>query len=96
MIHPYKKHDAMLGRDLTNAERLEPAVHTLEHARRLLEQFSRDVQRASDRLNDEQLETICRAAYVAMQAAENAAFLGNSHFNPRPLETVKWEEAPSR
>ena len=90
MNHPYKKHDQILGRDLTNVERLQPAVATLNHAKRLIEQFQDDLEHASDRLNDEQLELLCKAAHVVMQAAENAAFIGYGEFNPYPLETVKW------
>lgn len=93
MNHPYQKHDYMLDRDLTNRERLQPAVATLDHAELLIAQFKRTVKCASDRLTDDQLEIICKAAHVVMLAAENAAFLGCSAFNPHPLDTVKWEEA---
>ena len=92
MNHPYKKHDLLLGRDLTAAERLQPAIATLNHAEQLIRQFKQDVEHASDRLTEAQLDTICKAAHVAMLAAENAAFIGDMHFNPHPLETVKWTD----
>ena len=90
MNHPYKKHDVMLGRDLSAAERLEPARASLRYAVRLLEQFSRDTTKASDGLSDDQLETICKAVDMAWKAAENCAFLGISEFNAHPLERIVW------
>lgn len=91
MNHPYKKHDLLLGRDLTNAERLQPAVATLDRAALLIGQFRRDVQNASDLLSEEQLEIIGKAADVILRASENATFLGWQSFDPWPLESVKWE-----
>lgn len=92
MTHPYNKHDFMLNRDLTAAERLEPARAALRFAAQLLQQFERDTLKASDRLTENQLEIICRAADQAYKAAENAAFLGYSEFNAHPLERVQWED----
>ena len=92
MNHPYKKHDEMLGRDLSAAERLEPARAALRYAVRLLEQFERDTTKASDRLSENQLETICKAADMAWKAAENCAFLGTSGFNAHPLERIVWTD----
>ena len=92
MTHPYNKHDYLLGRDLTAAERLEPARVALRWAVKLLEQAETTAGRASDRLTEEQLETVCRAAEQAMRAAENAAFLGVSGYIAHPVERVAWEE----
>ena len=92
MTHPYNKHDYLLGRDLTAAERLEPARVALRWAVKLLEQAETTAGRASDRLTEEQLETVCRAAEQAMRAAENAAFLGVSGYIAHPAERVAWEE----
>lgn len=92
MNHPYKKHDVMLGRDLSASERLEPARVDVRFAIRLLEQFSRTVSNASDNLTEKQLETICKAADMAWKAAENCAFLGNSEFIAHPLERIVWTD----
>lgn len=90
MIHPYEKHDAILNRDLSASERLEPARASLRFAMRLLKQFERDLLKASDRLTDEQLQTICNAVDNAWRASENCAFLGNPEFVAHPLERVSW------
>lgn len=92
MNHPYKKHDEMLNRDISAAERLEPARSALRYAVRLLEQFERDTTKAYDGLTENQLETICKAADTAWKAAENCAFLGNSEFNAHPLERIVWTD----
>lgn len=92
MTHPYIKFDPLLGRDLTAAERLEPARTTLRFSIKLLEQFIRTTEKASDRLTDEQLEIICKACDQALHAAENCAFMGDSGFNARPLEKIEWKD----
>lgn len=91
MTHPYNKRDEILERDLTAAERLEPARATLLYATRLLQQFHKDLMSASDNLTENQLEIICNAVDQAWMAAENCAFMGLSGFNAHPLKTVKWE-----
>ena len=90
MVHPYKKEDILLKRNLTAGERLEPARATLRHAVQLLEQFERVTNGASENLSEDQLETICKAAWNAYLAAENCAFMGCSGFNAHPLEMVEW------
>ena len=93
MIYPYNKHDFILNRDLTPAERLEPQRKCLEHTQNLLEQFKRTLESASDRLTENELNTIAEAVDNALRAAENAAFLGESGFNPRPVRMVSWDES---
>lgn len=90
MTHPCKKHDFALERDLTNAERLEPARSTLRFAVQLLEQFSKVTEFASPLLTETQLETICKAVDQAYLAAENCAFMGHSSFNAHALDRVEW------
>ena len=92
MTHPYKKHDVMLGRDLTASERMEPARAALRYAIQLLEQFENDTLKTSDALTENQLETVCKAVDQAWKAAENCAFIGNSEFYPHPLERIEWTD----
>ena len=91
MTHPYNKHDAMLGRDLTAAERLAPARATLRTAMRLIAQAIQTTDAAWNGLTDEQLEIICKAADQAYYAATNCAFMGESGFNAIPLEKIEWK-----
>jgi hypothetical protein len=95
MITPYTKHDDLLKRDLTASERLEPARTALRYAVELLRQFDRDTSNAWDKLTEEQLLKICEAAEVALNAAENAAFMGRE-FYPKPVWEVKWDESKTR
>lgn len=92
MVHPYNKHDALLDRDLTAAERLEPARAALRYAVKLLEQFERETNHAWDGLSDNQLQIICNATEQAWRAAENCAFLGSSGFEGHILERVSWKD----
>jgi len=90
MTHPYNKHDFILDRDLTPAERLEPQRVALRYARQRLEQFERILDNASDRLTESDLLTICEAVDNALAAAENACFLGVSGYHPQPVHAVGW------
>ena len=93
MTHPYNKHDYILNRDLTPAERLEPQRKALEHAQGLLDHFRKILVNASDELTEKELDTIAEAVENALRAAENAAFLGTLGFNPRPVRMVSWDES---
>ena len=88
MTHPYNKHDFILDRDLTPAERLEPQRVALRYARQRLEQFERILDNASDRLTESDLSTICEAVDNALAAAENTCFLGISGYHPQPVHAV--------
>lgn len=92
-IRPYNKHDPIIGRDLTAAERLEPARAALRLAAKLIEQAERTAENASNLLTEAELETVCRAAEQAVRAAENAAFLGVSGYIAHPVERVAWEDS---
>lgn len=96
MIRPYHKHDLFLEKDLTPAERLEPARAAIRHAIDLLQQFNDTIAHASPLLTDENLQTICDAAEAAYNAAGNAAFLGHSGFEPVPVKTVGWTKHPEK
>ena len=89
MTKPYPKHQAF-GDDLTAAERLHPARVAVLRAIILLQQFCDITENASERLTEEQLQTICDAASAAYGAASNARFLGESDYNPFPVSTIKW------
>lgn len=72
------------------AERLEPAREAVRKAICLLVDFEHTTANAWDGLTEENLETICHAAEMALRAAENAAHLGLSGYEPQPLDAVKW------
>jgi hypothetical protein len=93
MIRPYKKHQMIPERDISCAERLEPARAAVRHAIKLLEQFSDMTDKAWDGLSDAQLQTICNAAESAFNAAQNCAFLGVGGYNGYPVRMVVWEDA---
>ncbi len=88
----YPKHDYILDRDLRPCERLEPQRNTLSHMRRLLDSLESTLNKASDQLTEDDLLTIADAVQYAYNAVENAAFLGNSDFTPRPVRAVRWGE----
>lgn len=96
MIRPYNKQDLFREKDLTPAERLEPARAAIRHAITLLQQFDDKIAHASPLLTDENLQTICDAAEAAYNAAGNAAFLGHSGFEPAPVKTVGWTKRPEQ
>ena len=91
MIKPYNKHDYLLERDLSSAERLEPVRTSIQHTIQLLHQFESVTCKASDLLTEDQLLLICKAAEAAYNAAANAAFLGLSGYTHKLVESVKWE-----
>lgn len=93
MSKPYNKHDAVLDRDLTNVERLEQQRIALRTAQKRLEQFDLVLRKASDKLTEAQLQTICAAVDNALAAAENACYLGTSGYHGQPVRMVRWEEA---
>ena len=92
MTHPYCKHDELLKKDLRPRERLEPARNILFFAIQHLEQFAHTTENASDKLTDEQLETICRACDMALNAALNCSQLGVVGYHAMPVETVRWKD----
>ena len=71
MIRPYNKQDLFREKDLTCAERLEPARSTICHAIDLLQQFNDKIAHAYPGLTDENLQTICDAAEAAYNAASD-------------------------
>ena len=95
-IKPHTKHDIFLDRDLTAAERLEPARITIRHAIQLLEQFNDTIAHAYPGLTEENLQCICDAAAAAYNAAANANGLGWSGYEPIPVATVCWTKPTKR
>lgn len=89
-IQPHVKHDIFLGRDLTAAERLEPARITIRHAITLLQQFNDRIANAYPGLTEENLQCVCDAAAAAYNAASNCNGLGWSGYEPIPVATVSW------
>ena len=96
MIRPYNKQDLFREKDLTCAERLEPARSTICHAIDLLQQFNDKIAHAYPGLTDENLQTICDAAEAAYNAAINAAFLGHSGHEPLPVKAISWTKRPEQ
>lgn len=96
----YPKHDYILDRDLTPRERLEPQRRTISFMRDLLTNLENTLNNASDALTENDLLTIADAVQNAYNAVENAVFLGESGFHPRPVRAVRWggkaeEDAPN-
>ena len=90
-IHPYTKHGITEAeQNRKPAERLEPAREAIRKAICLLVDFEATTAHAWDGLSDENLETICHAAEMALRAAENAAHLGLSGYEPQPLDAIRW------
>ena len=58
MSRVYNKHDYILNRDLTPAERLEPQRVELRHSISKLEDSIRWFENAGDRLTEKELQTI--------------------------------------
>ncbi len=90
-MKPYPKHDFILDRDLTPAERLEPQRATIRFAIKYLKQLDDTLKNASNSLTEEQLETIADAVQNAYNAASNAAFLGTTGYHALPVRSVRWE-----
>lgn len=88
----YPKHDYMLDRDLRPRERLEPQLTAIHFMRQLLYSLESELNNASDQLTEDDLLTIADAVQNAYNAMENAAFLGDSDFYPRPVRAVRWGE----
>ena len=89
-IKPHTKHDIFLDRDLTAAERLEPARITVRQTVQLLMQFNDKLANAYPGLTEENLQCICDAAAAAYNAAANCNGLGWSGYEPIPVATVEW------
>ena len=86
-----EKYDAILRRDLTAQERLEPCRAAVRFMRRSLDSLEHVLRNASNDLTEEQLLLIADAVQVACNAIDNAAFLGDSDYHARPVHLVKWE-----
>ena len=89
----YNKHDYIQDRDLLPRERLEPQRRTISFMRELLNGLENTLNNASDALSEDDLNTIADAVQNAYNAVENAAFLGETGFYPRPVRAVRWEGA---
>lgn len=90
-IHPYTKHGITEAeQNRKPAERLEPAREAIRHAICLLVDFEHTTANAWEGLTEENLETICHAAEMALRAAQNAANLGLSGYEAQPIEKVSW------
>lgn len=87
----YNKHDDILHRDLTSAERLGDAFANIEFARRFLGQLENKLKQLPDDLTFAQLDKMDEAVQQMLHAMENAVFLGNSGYDPWNLRTIKWE-----
>lgn len=98
MNHPYNKHDALLGRDLTPSERMEGVRATITWTHRLLDQIDHTLANLPEDLGrdeyDETERLFCFAAAVHQiyNAAENTAFLGEIDFRPHQLRAVSWDD----
>lgn len=90
-MKPYPKHDHILHRDLTAAERLQPQRATLHFIKRMCDQLENTLNHASNDLTEEQLEKIADAVQNAYNAASNAAFLGTTGYHALPVRSVRWE-----
>ena len=91
MSHPYPKHDDLLKKDLSAAERLETQRAYLRFSISHLEQSIRTLEHASDKLTEEQLQNICDAVDSAFNACANIAFLGYSGYTAQEVKTVSWK-----
>lgn len=90
MSHPYPKHDHILHRDLTAAERLEKQQAYLRQSIRYLEQSINTLKKVPDDLTEEQLMNICEAVDAAYNAAHNIAFLGIVGYEAKEVKKVEW------
>ena len=90
-MKPYPKHDHILHRDLTAAERLAPARTAITFMLRDLDTLEYRIKNASDDLTEAQLEIICEAVQNAYNAVNNAACLGESDYHALPVKSVRWE-----
>jgi len=90
-MHIYPRHDSILGRYYTNAERLQPQLQQIAFMRRALDTLEYRVKNVSPRLTEAQLETIAQAVQAAYNAVENAACLGDSGYIARPVEVIRWD-----
>lgn len=90
-MKPYPKYDAILRRDLTPAERLEPGIATVRFMRKMLDSLDYTLRNASDSLTEENIQTIADAVQNAYNAVSNAAYLGNSDYHALPVESIRWE-----
>ena len=86
----YPKHDFLLDRDLTAAERLEGQQREIEFMKRYLEQLSNTLRNASNLLTEDELMTIAEAVHNAHNAVSNATFLGQSGYHALPVDVVCW------
>lgn len=78
----------------TPSERLLPAREALLKAARLLEQFAETTNHVYDGLTECDLLIICKASEMALNAAENAANLGWTGYEVKPVEPVSWRDEP--
>lgn len=90
-MKPYPKHDHILHRDLTAAERLQPQRATLHFIKRMCDQLENTLNHASNDLTEEQLEKIADAVQCAFNAMSNAKNLGTSDYIPLPVRLVIWK-----
>ena len=96
MNRPYGKHDVLLGRDLTPAERMERVRKTIEWTHRLLDQIDHTLAHLPEDLGsdlddeNERLYAFAHAVNQIYRATENAAFLGSYNWVPRKLYEVSW------
>ena len=86
-----EKYDEILHRDLTAQERLEPCRVAVRFMHRSLDSLEHVIRNASNDLTEEQLQLVADAVQVACNAVDNAAFLGDSDYQARPVRLVKWE-----
>lgn len=94
-MKPYNKHDFILDRDLTVAERLEPQRATVRFTKRALDSLDYVLRNASNDLTEEQIQTVAAAVQYAYNAVSNAANLGTVGYHALPVQVVRWKQKES-
>ena len=89
MINPVAKYDELMQCNLSAGERLDPCIVALNFAQRYINQAKDKIRHAAEDLTEEELQTICDATEVVLNAVENLVFLGKSEI-PNPVWPVKW------
>ena len=90
------KHDYILDRDLSPTERLGRSRSQIEYMRRYLDQLENTVNHVHPEVSEENLENFAKAIDMALRAAENAVFYGESGYFPQPLVSYGWIDGCGR
>ena len=88
MLRPYEKHDLFSDRDRSPSERMGSALGALKVAKDCIERFEATLRHLPNYTSDGILQTLCDAAESVRNAAQNAAYLGKSDYEVKPVESV--------